>query len=258
MHARNALPEEAEMWRAIEARDPAADGRFYVAVWTTKVFCRPTCPSRTPLPQNVEFHATPWAALAAGFRPCRRCWPMGHPDPARATELTITRFATPLGPMVAAATEDGIAVVDFADRRAVGTELRDATRRLRATPTVVSARAAADHPHLGALLDQMTEYFAGQSTNFDLTLIPQGTAFEASVWTWLRTIPPGQTRTYAQGAAAVGRPAAVRAIGRANGRNPLAIVVPCHRVIGSDGDLTGYGGGLWRKQALLDLEAAHA
>jgi O-6-methylguanine DNA methyltransferase len=104
----------------------------------------------------------------------------------------------------------------------------------------------------------MAEYFAGRRATFDLTLIPQGTAFEASVWTWLRTIPPGETRTYAQGAAAVGRPAAVRAIGRANGRNPLAIVVPCHRVIGSDGDLTGYGGGLWRKQALLDLEAAHA
>jgi O-6-methylguanine DNA methyltransferase len=101
----------------------------------------------------------------------------------------------------------------------------------------------------------MAEYFAGRRNRFDLVLRPRGTAFESSVWSWLQTIPPGETRTYAQGAAAVGRPSAVRAIGRANGRNPLAIVVPCHRVIGADGDLTGYGGGLWRKQALLSLEA---
>jgi AraC family transcriptional regulator, regulatory protein of adaptative response / methylated-DNA-[protein]-cysteine methyltransferase len=89
-------------------------------------------------------------------------------------------------------------------------------------------------------------------------LARRGTAFEESVWAWLQTIPAGETRSYAEGAAAVGRPQAVRAIGRANGRNPVAIVVPCHRVIGSDGDLTGYGGGLWRKRVLLDLEASAA
>jgi AraC family transcriptional regulator of adaptative response/methylated-DNA-[protein]-cysteine methyltransferase len=172
-------------------------------------------------------------------------------------ELVITRFETPLGTMVAAAVDEGIAVVDFADRRAARTELRDASRRLRAQPTAVSAAAARRHPHLAALRSQMAEYFDGSRTTFDLPLAtPRGTPFETSVWSWLQTIPPGETRTYADGAAAVGRPAAVRAIGRANGRNPLAIVVPCHRVIGSDGDLTGYGGGLWRKRALLDLEAA--
>jgi AraC family transcriptional regulator of adaptative response/methylated-DNA-[protein]-cysteine methyltransferase len=240
--------------------DPTTEDRSateLTAVRTTGIFCQAGCPAR-PLPQNTERFATPWEALAAGYRPCRRCWPMGRPDqlPAGTRLLTITRFRTPLGPMVAAAVDDGVAVLDFADRRALRTELRDACRRLRATPTVISPRAAAEHPHLGPLLSQMTEYFAGRRTRFDLALEPHGTPFEASVWSWLRTIPPGETRTYAQGAAAVGRPAAVRATGRANGRNPIAIVVPCHRVIGSDGDLTGYGGGLWRKQALLDLEAA--
>jgi O-6-methylguanine DNA methyltransferase len=259
MQQRTGLPDEAEMYRLMAARDPSAVGRFLVAVRTTGVFCLPTCPSRTPLPHNVEFFATPWEALAEGFRPCRRCWPMGRPadgtDAPR--ELAITRIETPLGTMVAAAVGDGLAVLDFADRRASRTELRDATRRLRATPTVLNRKESARHPVLGPLRVQLAEYFAVQRATFDLPLAAaRGTAFEASVWSWLLTIPPGETRTYAQGAAAVGRPAAVRAIGRANGRNPVAIVVPCHRVIGSDGDLTGYGGGLWRKRALLDLEAS--
>jgi AraC family transcriptional regulator of adaptative response/methylated-DNA-[protein]-cysteine methyltransferase len=171
--------------------------------------------------------------------------------------LAITRIETPLGAMVAAAVDEGLAVLDFADRRAARTELRDATRRLRAFPTAIRAKDLGGYPHLAAAHRQLAEYFAGTRLTFDLPLAaPRGTAFETSVWAWLQTIPPGETRTYAQGAQAVGRPAAVRAIGRANGRNPVSIVVPCHRVIGADGNLTGYGGGLWRKRALLDLEAA--
>ncbi|HET9497467.1 MAG TPA: methylated-DNA--[protein]-cysteine S-methyltransferase [Candidatus Limnocylindria bacterium] len=247
---RPTLPDEAEMYRLMAARDPDAEGVFLVAVRTTGVFCRPTCPSRLPLPQNVEFHATPWDALVAGFRPCRRCWPVGRPNGTQ--PLTVTRIDTPLGTMVAAAVDDGLAVLDFADRRAARTALRNAARRLNAYPTI------GRHPHLETLRAQLDEYFAGSRTTFDLPLAPRGTAFEESVWSWLRTIPSGQTRTYAEGATAVGRPQAVRAIGRANGANPLAIVVPCHRVIGSDGDLTGYGGGVWRKRALLELESATA
>ncbi|RPH34960.1 MAG: methylated-DNA--[protein]-cysteine S-methyltransferase [Chloroflexi bacterium] len=248
MPKRTALPDEAKMVRAMNARDPEADGRFFVAVRTTGIFCRPTCPSRTPLPQNVEFHATPWEALVAGFRPCRRCWPMGRPNGNQ--PLAVTRIDTPLGTMVAAAVDEGLVVLDFADRRAAQTALRNASHRLQAIPTI------GRQTHLEALRIQLNEYFAGARTTFDLPLAPRGTAFEESVWSWLRTIPPGQTRTYADGATAVGQPQAVRAIGRANGANPLAIIVPCHRVIGSDGDLTGYGGGLWRKRALLELESA--
>jgi len=105
---------------------------------------------------------------------------------------------------------------------------------------------------------QVAEYFAGERTAFDLPLAPRGTPFQQGVWRALLAIPYGRTASYGDVARAVGQPAAVRAVGAANGRNPIAIVVPCHRVIGADGTLTGYAGGLARKQALLALEARHA
>lgn len=105
---------------------------------------------------------------------------------------------------------------------------------------------------------QLAEYFRGTRRVFDLQLAPAGTEFQKAVWKALRAIPYGRTRSYSDIAGRVGRPRAVRAVGMANGRNPLPIVVPCHRVIGRDGTLTGYGGGLHVKQALLDLERRHA
>lgn len=105
---------------------------------------------------------------------------------------------------------------------------------------------------------QLDEYFAGERSAFELVLAPRGTAFQREVWRALMSIPYGTKTTYGAIARAVGRPKAVRAVGAANGQNPLPIVVPCHRVIGRDGTLTGYGGGLDRKRLLLDLEARHA
>jgi methylated-DNA-[protein]-cysteine S-methyltransferase len=102
---------------------------------------------------------------------------------------------------------------------------------------------------------QLRAYFAGERTEFDLPLAPSGTPFQLRVWEALRTIPYGETATYAELAAAVGKPTAFRAVGAANGRNPISVIVPCHRVIGADGTLTGYGGGLERKRVLLELEA---
>ena len=109
-----------------------------------------------------------------------------------------------------------------------------------------------------AAIGQLSGYFAGQLTDFDLPLAPAGTAFQREVWAALQTIPYGQTWSYGQLAEKIGRPRAVRAVGLANGKNPIALVIPCHRVIGSDGSLTGYGGGLDRKRFLLDLESAGA
>lgn len=103
---------------------------------------------------------------------------------------------------------------------------------------------------------QLAEYFAGERRDFVLPLAPSGTAFERGVWRALVAIPYGETRSYAEVAMAIGRPTACRAVGRANGSNPIAVVIPCHRVIGSDGSLTGYGGGLDLKRLLLDLEGA--
>lgn len=101
---------------------------------------------------------------------------------------------------------------------------------------------------------QLREYFAGKRTTFDLPLSPRGTAFQLSVWNELRRIPYGETRSYRDVALAIGKPEAIRAVGTANGANPLPIVIPCHRVIGSNGSLTGFGGGLKAKRFLLDLE----
>jgi methylated-DNA-[protein]-cysteine S-methyltransferase len=111
-----------------------------------------------------------------------------------------------------------------------------------------------DGTHTAALRGQLAEYFAGRRQDFDLTLAPKGTEFELSVWEQLRRIPFGETRSYGEIAQAIGRPGAARAVGRANGANPIPIVVPCHRVIGSDGSLTGFGGGLEAKSRLLEIE----
>ncbi len=116
----------------------------------------------------------------------------------------------------------------------------------------------ADDATFAAAARQLAGYFAGQLTEFDLPLAPAGTPFQRRVWAALQTIPYGQTWSYAQLAEKIGQATAVRAVGLANGRNPIALVIPCHRVIGSDGSLTGYGGGLDRKRFLLDLEARAA
>jgi methylated-DNA-[protein]-cysteine S-methyltransferase len=105
---------------------------------------------------------------------------------------------------------------------------------------------------------QLEEYFSGNRKQFDLPLAPQGTPFQQEVWHTLATIPYGETISYAQLAQRIGKPTAMRAVGAANGRNPLPIVLPCHRVIGADGSLTGFGGGLPTKQFLLELEGALA
>jgi methylated-DNA-[protein]-cysteine S-methyltransferase len=115
----------------------------------------------------------------------------------------------------------------------------------------------ADDPTLRATTEQLDEYFAGTRKVFDLPLSPQGTDFQCEAWFALRSIPYGETRTYAEQAQAIGRPKAVRAIGAANGRNPISIIVPCHRVIGANGSLTGFGGGLDAKSWLLNHERLH-
>ncbi len=111
-----------------------------------------------------------------------------------------------------------------------------------------------EHPVVASALMQLREYFAGDRTSFDLPLDLQGTEFQVDAWNALAKIPFGSTVSYAQQAASIGRPKATRAIGSANGRNPVVIVLPCHRVVGADGSLTGFGGGLHVKSWLLDLE----
>jgi len=165
--------------------------------------------------------------------------------------ITITRIQTPLGPMLAGATDQGICLLEFVDRRMLETQLK----RLN---TLLQARCVpGNHQHFEALNVQMTEYFAGTRRTFELPLVLPGTPFQKSVWKALRTIPYGTTRSYQEQAEFLGKPAAIRAVGKANGDNRIGIIIPCHRVIGKNGKLVGYGGGLWRKKYLLEHELKH-
>ncbi|HEX9392758.1 MAG TPA: trifunctional transcriptional activator/DNA repair protein Ada/methylated-DNA--[protein]-cysteine S-methyltransferase [Usitatibacteraceae bacterium] len=158
---------------------------------------------------------------------------------------------TPLGAMLALADDAGLHVLDFVDRRGLEREIL----RLRQRSKV--AIVPGPHPVLDQAEQQIGEYFAGKRLRFTLPLAERGTDFQRAVWQQLLQIPPGETRAYAGIAKAIGQPSANRAVARANGDNFRAIVIPCHRVIGSDGSLTGYGGGLARKQWLLDHERNH-
>jgi AraC family transcriptional regulator of adaptative response/methylated-DNA-[protein]-cysteine methyltransferase len=339
------------MYRASVARDASYEGIFVMAVRTTGIFCRPSCPAKKPAPENVEFFATPREALAHGYRPCKRCRPMEpsgatpepigrileelESDPAlrlrdgdlrgrgvdpaalrrwfmanhgmtfhayqrarrlsralgqlidgseitqtafengydslsgfqealrkitgrsparsrASTVVELTRILTPLGPMLAGATSDGICLLEFTDRRMLATQLKRIATRLDAH-FVPGSNAITS-----ALERELAAYFAGELREFTLPLVMPGSDFQVSVWNMLRSIPYGQTRSYSEQAAAIGNPAAVRAVARANGDNRIAIIIPCHRVIGADGALTGYGGGLWRKRYLLALEQGRA
>ncbi len=340
-------PDHDTLYAALLARDPAYDGRAYVGVSSTGIFCRLTCPARKPKSENCHFFETVAACIDAGFRPCKRCHPlapMATADPVIGALLqaldkaparrwyeedirrmgfdpsTVRRsfkrqfgitfldmarqrrlaegfstlsdggrvidaqldagfasasafreaFArllgqppgrfrddallkadwidTPLGPMIAVSDARALHLLEFSDRKALPAELR----RLRqdARGDIGIGRSAPTEQ----VRAELARFFAGENARFTVPLAQHGSAFTRAVWAILRDIPAGETRTYSQIAGQMGRPSATRAVARANGANPLALVVPCHRVIGADGSLTGYGGGLWRKQRLIELE----
>jgi AraC family transcriptional regulator of adaptative response/methylated-DNA-[protein]-cysteine methyltransferase len=150
--------------------------------------------------------------------------------------------------MLALADDRGLHLLDFVDRRGLERALAVLQKRLNARVL------PGEHPVLAQIARELAEYFAGTRMQFATKVVLTGSAFQATVWQALQAIPAGATNSYGELAASIGKPAAVRAVGRANGDNRLSIIVPCHRVIGADGALTGYGGGLWRKQKLLDHE----
>jgi len=133
-----------------------------------------------------------------------------------------------------------------------------ALTRLEMSPRSIPAGGSHDPEAFGDVEAQLDAYFAGELTEFDVPLAPAGSGFQLAVWAALTRIPYGETASYGEIAAELGRPDAVRAVGSTNGRNPIAVIIPCHRVIGADGTLVGYGGGLPRKRLLLELEAEHA
>ncbi len=167
------------------------------------------------------------------------------------TVILITRLTTPLGPMYACATDEGICLLEFTERRMLETEFHDLQKRLNATIL------AGENEHIKRLKVELAEYYAGRRRHFDVPLHYPGTPFQQSVWKALMEIPYGETRSYQQQAEYLQKPKAVRAVASANGHNRIAIVIPCHRVIGKDGSLTGYAGGLERKRWLLEHEAKY-
>ena len=340
-------PSREEMERAFANKDASYDGVFYVAVKTTGIFCRPSCPSRPNL-ANVEFFPSVKECLFAGYRPCKRCRPLeanGQPPewvreliarveaapdtrlqaadlresgitPERARRwfqqhygmsfaawcrgnrlagafmrlrhgaslddavfdsgfqshsgfreafsrvfgeapgrsrhngdrVVIAMLETPLGPVLTGATDEGICLLEYTDRRMLEHNLEALRRRLGC------ALVPGQHPLLERLHQELGEYFEGGRREFTLPLAAHGTPFQEKVWQELRRIPCGETISYDELARRVGQPTGQRAVARANGMNYVAILIPCHRVIGKDGSLTGYGGGLWRKRLLLELE----
>ncbi|WP_305039575.1 bifunctional transcriptional activator/DNA repair enzyme AdaA [Fulvivirga ulvae] len=171
------------------------------------------------------------------------------PDESKDKDVILmTRLTTPLGPMYACATDRGICLLEFTDRRMLETEFKDLQKRLNANIL------AGENIYLKQLKVEIEEYFEGSRKEFSVSLHTPGTDFQQQVWSALLNIPYGTTSTYQQQAERLYRPTAVRAIASANGHNRISIVVPCHRVIGKDGSLTGYGGGLERKKWLLEHE----
>lgn len=338
--------DHEEAWAAFERRDRSADGRFLVAVTTTSIYCKPSCPARRPRREHVEFFTDGALARDAGFRPCLRCRPdevgrdrdavvravrlieqaeeprslaelasavgyaphhfqriftrdVGMSPAAYARALRMRRatealteqssvtaavyeagYSAPsrfyaeagerlgmapsawrdggkgetirwtvvdsaLGPMLLAATGKGICRLSFDQD---GEDLR----RIFPRATLVE-----DDGEMAELVQGALTAVERPATAPDLPLDVAGTAFQEAVWAELRKIPPGETRSYAEIAAAVGRPGAVRAAGSANGANHVSVLIPCHRVLRSDGSLGGYAWGLERKRKLLEAEGAN-
>jgi AraC family transcriptional regulator, regulatory protein of adaptative response / methylated-DNA-[protein]-cysteine methyltransferase len=336
-----------EYYQAMLDRNTEYDGVFFVGVRTTGIFCRPVCPARKPLLKNCEFFETAQQALLAGFRPCKRCKPMSHPnhvpplvralveaveadperrwrdadlralsaDPSTARRQFKKRFGmtfvayararrmglaikqirsggsvidaqlstgyesgsgfrdafsrimgaaparfgdgrvlkaswidTVLGPMIAVADDDVLYLLEFVDRRGLEREIERLRRRTKAA--IIPGCTGP----IEAVEAELRRYFDGGLPEFTTPVALLGTPFQQRVWDELRKIPAGQTRSYMEIAAALGSPSAVRAVAQANGANQLAILIPCHRVIGADGSLTGYGGGLTRKNWLINHE----
>lgn len=185
----------------------------------------------------------------SGFRDAFQNLFENSPKNSKSTHaLVVNRILTPLGPMVCAADDRGVHLLEFADRRMLETQLKRLQKRMKCV------YVTGDHKYHSQMQTELDEYFDGNRIEFDTPLIIEGTEFQEQVWNQLLEIEYGQTRSYDSIARSIKREGAQRAVGRANGDNRFTIVVPCHRVVRSDGSLCGYGGGLWRKKWLLEHE----
>lgn len=240
-------------WQRVVARDATADGAFFYSVSSTGVYCRPSCASRRAKPGHVAFHLTARDAQRAGFRPCKRCKPdalaAGTRDTAEGVRYAIAQSS--LGRVLVAVSERGLSAILFGDDdAALEHELR---RRFSAAGVREDARGVA------AIVAQVVDLIESPATaQIDLPLDARGTPFQRRVWQALREIDAGSTASYAQIAARIGAPESARAVAQACAANPLAVAIPCHRVVRGDGALSGYRWGVQRKRVLLQREGCAA
>ncbi|CEK09829.1 bifunctional transcriptional activator/DNA repair enzyme AdaA [Legionella hackeliae] len=340
-----------DYYQALLDKNTNYDGIFFVAVKTTGIFCRPSCPARKPKFEHCEFYQTAQEALLASYRPCKRCCPLSNPHQVsntvrllvEAVELNPTkrwkdkdfdalsidastarrqfkkRFGMtfveyararrlglalkqirhgdsvisaqldagfestsgfrdafskimggppssakkeqqvlkaswldmPLGPMLAIANDEALHLLEFVDRRGLEREVERLRQRLNAA--IIPGTTAP----IISIEEELNAYFAGKLQHFKTPVWLLGSPFQKSVWEALCRIPYGETRSYREQAILLERPSAYRAVANANGANQLAIIVPCHRIINSNGDLGGYGGGLARKRWMIEHERKH-
>lgn len=242
---RGNLPLTETSWKLVAQRDARADAQFLYGVRTMNVVCRPSCPSRRPNRVNVELFDGLAAAQEAGYRACKRCRPDVPRAPLR-LQATVTDCA--LGVALLARNARGLCALLLGDDAHI--LLQHLAKRFpRAGIVVDPAALAVEAARLHAFL-------AAPAAGFDTELDLAGTDFQLAVWTALLAVPSGSTATYAEIARRIGRPHAVRAVGTACAANPVALAVPCHRVVRSDGSDHRYAWGAARKRALLALEAA--
>ncbi len=238
--------ETEEKIRAVRDRDASYRGKFFVAVRTTKIVCTPDCPAK-PLERNMVFHDTLEEALRAGYRPCKICMKEYYNDKNMET-IKIIRYKSPVGEMMVGSYGDKLCICDWAVEKRRSTIDRRIQRHLSAKYEEGTSDV------IERAIKELDEYFAGERTAFDIPVVFTGSEFQCTVWEELMKIPYGATVSYGELARRIRNPKAVRAVASANATNPISIFVPCHRVIGSNHKLTGYGGGLDAKRGLLELE----
>ena len=233
--------EREEKIKAIMNRDSSYDGKFCYGVKSTGIVCKPSCKAKNPHEKNIVLFDTPEQAANAGYRPCKICMKPSN-------MIRIQRYHSPCGDLMLGSFEGKLCLCDWAIEKH-----RDVVDiRLRKILQADYEEKASDITQAAG--KQLDEYFDGKRTVFDIPLLFVGTDFQKKVWHKLLEIPYGTTLSYRELATRLDMPKAVRAVANANGANAISILVPCHRVIGSDHSLTGYGGGLDAKKALLALE----
>lgn len=239
-------------WKQMRERDVRADGTFFYSVNTSGVYCLPSCKSRPAKPEHVAFHRSGKEARKAGFRPCKRCKPDQFEQQtgkyAMKEVIQYTTRESSLGLTLVAVSSKGICAVlidDSPDDLVADLKIRFPQYFIKRNDVAIQEMAEA-----------VVTYIDQPKGKFDGRLDMRGTEFQRKVWNQLRRIPAGKTASYSEVATRLNTPNAVRAVATACAANPLAVVIPCHRVVRSDGTLSGYRWGVERKRKLLETEGA--